>query len=121
MSGTSHLEMYEDILHVLKLKKNYSFRIKAQQKIPSEIGRYDIITCLGAMFHHKWTINDWYFFLDDLIKNHCKYNSECCIFFQVNRNSAWEILEKDNIYSSKKEIKEWKFFENHILRIKIRI
>ena len=112
--------LFEEILHALDLKKDYPFYIKPQEKIPSKIGRFDIITGLGMAFHHGWHINDWYFFLDDIIYNHLKPNTDCCIYFQVNRNAAWIELEQDVIYKKKPEIKKWEMFESHMLRAIIR-
>jgi len=114
-------ELFEDILHTLTLKKDYAFYITPQQKIPSEIGRFDLITGLGMAFHHGWHINDWYFFLDDIIQNHLKPNTTCHIYFQVNRNPAWVELENDLIYKRRPGIKKWEMFESHMLRATILI
>ena len=111
------LKMFEDVLHIFGLKKDFTFSVEPQKKIPSEIGKYDIITALGMALHHGWKLKDWYFFLDDLIDNHCKSNTNCTIYFQVNRNQAWEILEADRSYQTRIEIKTWEMFESHMLRI----
>jgi len=114
------VKMWEDVLHILGLKKDFVFPVEPMIKIPSEIGKYDIISCLGMALHHGWNIKNWYFFLDDLIDNHLKSGIDTAIFFQVNRNPAWEALEQDNVYKTRKEIVKWEMFESHILRAYIR-
>jgi hypothetical protein len=115
------VQMFEEILHCLKLKKDFSFYINPSQKIPEEVGRYDIITALGMAFHHGWNLKNWFFFLDDIIHNHLKKGVITTIFFQANRNTAWEILEKDDKYQKRPYIKKWEMFENHMLKISVKL
>jgi hypothetical protein len=76
-----------------------------------------MITSVGTAFHHGWKLNDWYFFLDDLIENHLKRTEDSVIYFQVNTNKSWIDFSTDNYYKNKKDIKKWEIFENHMLRI----
>ena len=110
-------QMAEEVLHCYRLKKDFSFSVESKKKIPSEIGRFDMITSLGTVFHHSWKLDDWYFFLDDLIDNHLKKNIDTVIYFQVNINRSWDEFKVCDYYKKRPEIKKWEIFENHMLRM----
>jgi 2-polyprenyl-3-methyl-5-hydroxy-6-metoxy-1,4-benzoquinol methylase len=105
--------MYEEVLKCLGLQKDFSFFVKPLTKIP-DVGKYDIITATGVIFHYKWEIKEWEFFLNDIFL-HC--NS--MFYLHLNEYESTRLLNEYLNSNSNSTIKNWQCYKGYIFLINI--
>jgi SAM-dependent methyltransferase len=110
-SVAASLIAYEECIEALGMKKDFSFAVEKQKKLPN-IGKYDIISATGVAFHENWEPSDWEFFIKDCF-SHLRKNGT--LFLHVN-NTGKGKEGYDSLKSLK--VKSGFWYDEHILIIR---
>lgn len=79
--------LYEDACEVFGVDRR-TMGVYARRPIPNLGKRFDIVTALALNFHYEsgrgyWSLDDWSFFIKDLVANHLK--SPGMIYLELNK------------------------------------
>lgn len=111
----NNITIYDQILKILNLTRNYTFPVRPFQSIKLE-QQFDVVSSLGMVYCNKWTINEWKFFVDDIIANLLKDKKETYIFLIPNRGIGLDNFSIDqNQLLNNTAIKEISFRDRIIL------
>lgn len=81
--------LYEDACEVFGVDRR-TMGVYAQTPIPNLGKRFDIVTALSINFHYAsgrgyWSLDDWIFFLKDLVANHLK--TPGVVYLELNKRN----------------------------------